>query len=764
MSKSLISELRKFFKSLNHNKFIKEVIQNEQTLKNTPEGKILLALAFILQGNIKEAEEFIKNIDEDTLKSAQTLSDLGLVYFLIGKLDKAEKVFKKALNFPDIDDALYVRLAALYYSQNKLEEAQYYWEKALSINPYRVEILYNLGILHLNKGELEKALDYFNRALRIKPDFQPAEEKRTLTLLSLNKIDTLIEEYYKELEQNPSPDVYLKLGNTLYIAGRYPEARAIFSEGVDKYPYDPRLKMALVEVLKEEGRTFQAGSLLKQWLEDPSWIDEEKTPNKEEILLQMRFSLNELRIQAGFLDTAEKDLEEIENKENYPEYYILKAKILMERNRGIEAADILRKGREKFPAHLEILQELAHTLTSIGEIKEAKEIQSQIVAINPTAVITQVELEDYKATDEQIRILEDLLNSPGLPKATRASAGFVLHRVLEKRKEYDRAFEVLIKANDLVKEEINYDWKEHRYMVQKTIEVFTPEVVEKLKGKGHPSERPIFVLGMPRSGTTLTEQILGSHSMVYPAGELSYIPRIVSLLPEALKQVGKKPLRWPEAILEMDESLLKGAAQYYLNKVAKLDDKHPRIVDKLPHNFDYIGLILLMFPNAKIIHLKRNDLDVAVSNYQQNFAAKHGTMGFAFDLKWIGHMLNDHKAIMEHWHKLFPGQIYELDYQRLIDDPKTVIKELLEFCELPWEDNVLEFYKTKRPVKTASINQVRKGIYRSSVEKWRRYEKYLQPVIELLNEGFKPLEEYELLNYDEVVKPVGPIGFTLPKR
>ncbi|AAC07141.1 tetratricopeptide repeat-containing sulfotransferase family protein [Aquifex aeolicus] len=758
---SLISRLRKLFKSRNTHDFSNLCKENYQTLLSSEEGKILLGIYHFLSGEPQKAEELLSQVSENSLNSAQGLSDLGLLYFFLGRVEDAERVLKKALKFSDVDDALYARLGALYYSQGKLEEAQHYWERALSLNPNKVEILYNLGVLHLNKGELEKALDLFERALRLKPDFREAEEKKTLILLSLNRIDELVEEYYRELEKNPNEEVYIKLGNTLYTAGRLAEARAVFQEGAEKFPHDPRLKLGLIEVLKEEGRTYQAGTLLKEWLEDTSWVDEEKTPNKDEFLMQMRFRLNELRIQASFLDTAEKDLEKVENKEDYPEYYILKSKILMERNKGLEAADLLREAKERFPAHLGVLQELVHVLTSIGELEEAKEIQSQIVAINPSAVIQQVEMEDYKATDEQIQVLETLLNSPAVPKQTRASAGFVLHKVLEKRKDYDKAFEVLIKANELVKEEINYDWREHRFMIQRTIEVFTPEVVERLKGRGHPSKRPIFVLGMPRSGTTLTEQILGSHSMVYPAGELPFVPKIVNLIPKALQYVGKEPKEWPEAILEFDERLLKSAAQYYLDRVAKLDSEHPRIVDKLPHNFDYVGLILLMFPNAKVIHLKRNDLDVAVSNYQQNFAAKHGTMGFAFDLRWIGHMLNDHRAIMEHWHKLFPGQIYELDYQRLTEEPEEVIRELLEFCELPWEDRVLEYYKTKRPVKTASIKQVRKGIYRSSVEKWRRYEKYLTPVIEILQEGFKKLEDPEIEKYQDKVIPKGLVGYTV---
>ena len=756
---NLVKNLRELLKNRQYPAFLEKIKQERDKLSKSLYGNIFFVLSYLLEGDIEKAKKILFGIKE--IQSSDFMADMGLAFLMLGDFEKAEVYLKKAVKLPNPDEAAWARLAAVYYSQGKLEEAQYAWERSLELNPDKAEVLYNLGVLYLNKGEFEKAVDYFNKTLIKNPDFKDAEEKRTLALLSLNKIDSLIEEYYSQLEKEETPDIYLKLGNTLYAAGRLPEARSILVEGIKKFEFDSRLKFSLVEVLKEEGSIHKAGLLVKEWLEDTSWIDDEKTPNKDEVLTQLRFALNELRIEARFLETAEEDLEKIEDKENYPDYYILKAKILMEENKGIEAAKLLKEAKDKFPAHLGILSQLVHVLTSIGELKEATEIQSQIVAINPSAVIQQVEMEDYNATDEQIELLKRLLNSVAIQKATRASAGFVLHKVLEKRKDYDSAFEVLIKANDLVKEELTYDWKEHRFMIQKTIDVFTAELVEKLKGKGHPSNRPIFVLGMPRSGTTLTEQILGSHTMVYPAGELGFVPRIVSLIPKVLKMEGKQPKQWPDAMIDFDEKLLKSAAKYYLDKVAALDDKSPRIVDKLPHNFDYVGLILLMFPNAKVIHLLRDDLDVAVSNYQQNFAAKHGTMGFAFDLKWIGHMLNDHKAIMEHWHKVFPGQIYELDYKRLTEEPEDVIKELLNFCELPWEDKVLEFYKTKRPVKTASIKQVRQGIYKSSVEKWRRYEKFLKPVIDLLEEGFKPLDRRESLKYDDVVMPAGFMGYTI---
>ena len=747
-----VRELRELIKNRKFDEFIKKLEAiNGNCASGNPGLKALYGLYLFFTQNHEKAFEILKEMKDAENLSGYALADLGLLAFFSGDYELSKSLLNRALKTQEVDEATWARLANISYMESDFDKAEYYWQRSLEINPDKVEVLYNIGVLKLNKGDFSEALNYFNMALERNPQYEDAEEKKTLALLNLNRIELIIEEYYSKIEKEKSEQNYFKLGKVLYIAGRYPEARAVLIEATTKYKCDYRLKLLLVDVLEAEGAIGRAGSLLKEWTESQDECDWD-----DNIRAAFRFRLNEFRVKAGFLDTAKEDIELIESREEYPEYYLIKSDILMEQNRGIEAKEVLEKALEKFPAHLEVLSKLVHVLTSIGELDRAKEIQEQIVAINPAAVVRQVEMNDYKATDEQITILENILYSKTLPKDSRASAGFVLHTVLEKKKEYDKAFEVLIKANELVKEEIDYDWKEHRFMVEKTIEIFTPDLVERLYGKGHPSRRPIFVLGMPRSGTTLTEQILGSHSFVYPAGELSFVGKIISLMPKVVKS--RK--RWPEAMLDMDENLLKSAGQYYLGKIEKLDREHLRVVDKLPHNFDYIGLILLMFPNAKIIHLNRNDLDVAVSNFQQNFAAKHGTMGFAFDLKWIGHMLNDHKRIMEHWKSLFGDRIFELDYQKLTEEPERTIRNLLDFCELPWEDGVLEFYATKRPVKTASITQVRQKIYRSSVEKWRRYEKYLQPVIKILDEGFKSLKDHETVKFEDAIKPMGFFGVT----
>jgi len=186
---------------------------------------------------------------------------------------------------------------------------------------------------------------------------------------------------------------------------------------------------------------------------------------------------------------------------------------------------------------------------------------------------------------------------------------------------------------------------------------------------------------------------------------------------------------------------MKSAAEYYLEKLNIYNKTAPHVTDKLPHNFDHVGLIYLMFPDVAIIHVHRNPKDVAISNYYQNFAAMRGLMGFANDLRDIGHMINDYLKIMDHWYKVLPeGKIFRVVYEELVEQPEKVIRDMLEYCGLPWEDNVLRFYETKRPVKTASIHQVRESIYTQSKERWKRYEKFLKPLLDVLDEGFTYIE------------------------
>lgn len=686
----------------------------------------IVAAIHALSGNPGKAAELAQNIDPKGLLTADDLADYGLLLFLLGRPDEAEEYLLQARTMNPMLSVTHARLAALYLTLGRHDEAEPCLMRALELEPERAELLANLGTLRFRQGRLEEALELFNRALMVNPDLTSVHRQKAQVMMAMDRSEELIDQMYEKIRSSPDDTSnYIILTAILLSTGRESEAISLIEGALDRFPDDESVRQSFIQACFQAKRFWDLGIKLKEW------VDEKPES------IHLRFLLNRARIECGFLDAAEQDLEAFEDDlKEEPAWKILKAKIYMERNEADRAVEILQDLVERFPGHVEARTELAHILLSIGRKEEAREHIETLAQIAPVGNIQLLHYGNYEASEDQIRALEAMLNDPTAPVEERMSAGFTLAEVFQKRKEFEKSFETVIKANELARGIVRYDWKEHRRLVQRIMEAFTKETIERLSGTGHESTRPIFITGMPRSGTTLVEQILSSHSMVYGAGELPWIPRITSLFPRVN---GGYP--YPEGIHRMDGRHMKSAAEYYLEKLELYNKDKPRVTDKLPHNFDNIGLIALMFPNAKILHLKRDPRDVAVSNYYQNFAALRGLMGFAFDLRDIGHMLNDHDRIMAHWHEVLPGRIFEVPYEELVANPEKVIREMLEFCELPWEDNVLRFYETRRPVKTASIQQVRQGIYTDSAARWRRYEKFLGPLLEVLEEGFIPLED-----------------------
>lgn len=250
-------------------------------------------------------------------------------------------------------------------------------------------------------------------------------------------------------------------------------------------------------------------------------------------------------------------------------------------------------------------------------------------------------------------------------------------------------------------------------------------------GYGIESRVPTFVLGMPRSGTTLVEQILGSHSRVYGAGELSLVPELIRKLNAWEIKLGTRR-SYPECIDDLGKDESRRFAERHLAELQAYAPGAERVVDKLPHNFEHVGLIKLLFPNARILHLKREPRDVAMSNYFVDYAAKFGGMGFAYDLSWIGEQLVDHQRLMNHWHRVFPGQILDVDYDALVEDVEGWAHRIIDYLELPWEEEVLAFQELDRAVKTASVWQVRQPVYTTSKAKWKRYAEHLEPLENVL--------------------------------
>jgi len=314
------------------------------------------------------------------------------------------------------------------------------------------------------------------------------------------------------------------------------------------------------------------------------------------------------------------------------------------------------------------------------------------------------------------------LADPYLPASRRHALLFGLAHVCDAQGAYAEAAQHLEQANALRRAECRqrgqvYDAAEHTRFVDELIATFTPGYFERVRGFGSPTQRPVFIVGLPRSGTTLTEQVLASHSQVFGAGELRYARDAFQALPRVLSGDAE-----PLACLRRLERASAGrVAEEYLERLARLHATTPRVVDKMPDNYLYLGLLATLFPRAPLIHCRRDLRDVAVSCWMTNFQQ----IRWSFDTGHIAARFHDYRRLMEHWQQVLPVPLLEIDYEETVADLEGVARRLLAFCGLEWEPACLAFHQTQRPVRTASVAQVREPIYRRSVARWKHYENAL---------------------------------------
>jgi tetratricopeptide (TPR) repeat protein len=366
-----------------------------------------------------------------------------------------------------------------------------------------------------------------------------------------------------------------------------------------------------------------------------------------------------------------------------------------------------------------------------GELKAAEETFEHSMEISPDEVAPYIFLAQarkIKKDDQILKRLEDEAEKmEDLPETKAMSLHFALGKSYDDIGEYERGFPHFLEACRIKRSKIEYNPDNHDLSCSNIRKFFTKENIGRLQGGARPSDLPIFVLGMPRSGTTLVETILASHPEVHAAGELHDILRIANQ-----PKLGVKSEGFPISMQGLTNDDVKEMGERYLAKLRKHDEDAKRITDKMPANFMALGLIHLMLPEAKIIHLMRNSADCCLSSFTKNF---NNSQLHSYDLTEMARFYVNYAKLIEHWRQVLPeGSFYEVQYEQLVADPEPETRKLVEYCGLEWNDACLTPHKTERNVKTASITQVRQPIYTSSVERWKRYEKYLKPLLDALGE------------------------------
>ncbi len=402
-----------------------------------------------------------------------------------------------------------------------------------------------------------------------------------------------------------------------------------------------------------------------------------------------------------------------------------------------DAVACFREALRLKPAHVPARNNLANALQAQGKMDEAIAEFQTTLRFDPNNAFAIAALSNLAAATGRFRFTEPDLQTiaqraadAAVPLDDRHQLQFALAVELDRLGEHARAFEHYRAGNELRKalerrRGVTFDPDANDRLVDRLIATFTPAYFERMRGFGLDTELPVYIVGMLRSGTTLAEQILASHPQVHGAGELPDLNTLTGTLPKRLSAPGS----YPEAIERLDAVTAQAFAQELDQSLRTWGPGADRVVDKMPGNFAHLGLIATLLPRARIIHCRRDPIDTCLSCYFQNFG---GPIAYTLDLGHLGRYYRAYDRLMAHWAQVLPVPIFELNYEELTADQEAVSRRLVAFCGLEWDERCLRFHQNQRTVRTASVLQVRQPMYRSAVGRWKRYEAFLQPLLDAL--------------------------------
>lgn len=634
----------------------------------------------------------------------------------------------------------------------KADRAEAICREAIQHDPQNVNMLALLGALLVKRKRYKEGEKWLRQAVDLAPTFAKPHEDLGFALLQLNRAGEAVPVLQTATRLDPSLDLaWLNLGKALAAIGRGKEADESFEKSFDLNP--ERRKLAHAAEHQQAGNLDEAKRLYREVLRDnPKCVD----------ALRM----------LGMLAYGESDIDEAERlfrravklAPDFVNAIVDLGNMLKEQNRYEEAIDTFRQAIRLEPtnvkAHYLLAQTLApaaltydaigayervlalrprhagaklglgHVLKTVGRQDEAVQAYRDCIELKPDKGETYwslANLKTYRLSDDDIREMESRVAGGNLTDESHVNFLFALAKAYEDRGDFEHAWAYYSEGNAKRRMLERYDPVGTEVQNDAIVQLFAKELFDEKSGIGYPDRSPIFVVGLPRSGSTLIEQILASHSHVEGTSELPYVQQVS----RTLNRNRADGVNYPEAVIELGEKPLKALGKDYLDR-AQLHrtEGAPCFIDKMPNNFPAIGFIHLILPNAKIIDARRYPLDSCLSCYRQLFGQGQS---FTYDLTDIGEYFLQYQRLMDHWHEVLPGRVLTVQYEKMVTDFESQVKRLLDYCELPFEEACLRFHDTNRPVRTASSEQVRQPIYLDAVHFWRNYEKHLGELFEVLS-------------------------------
>jgi tetratricopeptide (TPR) repeat protein len=625
--------------------------------------------------------------------------------------EQADEVLKVAPGNPIAT----VILGAAHRARGNAPAALAILEPLARAYPGWVSPHYELGLALGLAGRSSDAVAALRRAVSLKPEMGDAWRALGDHLNALGDVQGADAAYAQHIK-SATRDPRLLAPAAALCEGNIAVAEQLLRQHLKRFPTDVVAIRMLAEVAARLGRYRDSESLLARCLELAPGFNAARHNYALVLQRQDRFAeaLREVErlLQADPTDTGGRNL---------------KAALLGRLGEVQQSAEIYRQVLDQFPTHPKVWHSYGHALRTAGAQADSVAAYRRSIELLPgygEAYWSLANLKTFRFSAEDIARMVDQLDREDLSVDDRFHFHFALGKALEDAGDYPRSFEHYAEGNRLRRSVIVYDADAVSERVQQTRALFTREFLESRKGSGAQAPDPIFIVGLPRAGSTLLEQILSSHSAVEGTMEL---PDIGAIARDLGGRKGSGETSAYPAILETldrDELLALGV-RYLENTRVQRKSAAPYFIDKNPNNWMHAGLIQLILPNARIIDARRHPMSCCFSVFKQHFARGNR---FSYDLGELGRYYRDYVELMAHFDRVMPGRVHRAVYERVVEDTEAEVRRLLDYCGLPFEDGCLRFYENERAVRTASSEQVRRPIYRDALDQWTHYQQWLAPL------------------------------------
>ena len=693
-----------------------------QILADNPQHADALHLLGVIahqRGDHQQGEERIRQAIALAPDVAAYHNNLAEILRVTGRTEETLVHARRALQLqPDFAEA-HNNLALALHEQRELQAAEEHLRTALQLNPRYAMAHNNLGNLLRDSGRFDEALQAFRAALQCDQDLVLAHSNLGQLLLERDELADALTHCQRAARLAPRfAEGHNNLGNVLRAWRRLDEAKACYQQALNLNPSLALSYNNMAQALQEEGKIPEA----IDWYQKALQLD----PQSARIHTNLASALAD---QEQWQEAIGRYRQAILCDAGYAEAHNGLGYVLLEQGNYQEARACFEEAMRLRDDLSAAVVNFARLRAELGDLDEVVPLCRQALACRPRNAGAYHRLAATlrgDLPDNDVVAIEQLLKQEYLSEGERSSLYFALADVFDGRRQYERAAEHLQVANELQKvarqrQGKSYERAEHSRFVDQIIECFNSDYSARVRSWGNDARRPVFIVGLPRSGTTLTEQILASHPDVFGAGELSYVREIFESLP-AVTAAAQEPLA---CLPELRQEHVRQLAEQHLRRLGGLGGNAKRVTDKMPDNYLYLGLIVTLFPRARIIHCRRDLRDVALSCWRTSF----GAIRWASDLQDIAARFADYQRLMDHWERTLPVGVLEVNYEETVADPESAARRLVSHVDLDWHPACSAPHEHQRPIRTASLIQVRQPVYSHSVGRCQHYERVLESLI-----------------------------------